>query len=118
MSTTFSLPAHTTRYITPSYPLEATVSSSTSLPMTTPKPKIPKVNVFSNDGSFLERLHKLKRGEVEKKKHAEILQQKRDFGDRFKNRGKRPPPVATGPSPSSVTSSDEDGPRPSKRSRS
>ena len=61
MSTTPSPSTHVTGYTTLSYPHIAAVSSSSSLPMTTSKPKIPKVNVFSNDGSFLERFHKLKR---------------------------------------------------------
>ena len=157
MSTSPSPSAHTTGYTTPSYPPISTVSSSSSLPMTTPKPKIPKVNVFSNDGSFLERFHKFKQVSYLTRFSSKLcthdlvyrtsprrrmiscngactrilelstshvldcpfLFRKRNFDDRFKNRGKRPPPVTTTPSSSSsVTSSDEDGPRPSKRSRS
>jgi len=61
MSTAPSLSAHPTGYSTPGYPPTTTVSFSHSLPMTTLKPKIPKVNVFSNDGFFLERFNKLNR---------------------------------------------------------
>ena len=61
MSTLPSPSAHATGHTIPSYPSTTTVSFSSSLPITPPMPKIPKVNVFSNDGSFLERFHKLKR---------------------------------------------------------
>ncbi|RDX53497.1 hypothetical protein K466DRAFT_660723 [Polyporus arcularius HHB13444] len=55
-----------------------------------PKPK--PVNVFSNDGSFLERFQRLKKEEDEKKKQEEIIAKKRDFDSRFKTRGKRRSP--------------------------
>lgn len=52
--------------------------------------KSPRVqNVFSNDGSFLERFQRLKREEDEKKKQQELLERKKQFADRFKHRGKR-----------------------------
>ncbi|KAF9783311.1 hypothetical protein BJ322DRAFT_1070125 [Thelephora terrestris] len=98
MSITPSPSAHSTGYTTSGYP--PTTVSSSSLPMSTPKPKTPKVNVFSNDGSFLGRFHKLKRDELEKEKQAEVLQLKRDFANRFRNRGKRPHPADTTPSSS------------------
>ncbi|KAG6376876.1 hypothetical protein JVT61DRAFT_902 [Boletus reticuloceps] len=87
-------------------------SSSTSLPSTStskssskPKP----VNVFSNDGSFLERFQRSKQEEEDKQKVEEALAKKKQFADRFKNRGKRPPD-----SPSTVTSIDLD-PNPVKK---
>ncbi|KII86839.1 hypothetical protein PLICRDRAFT_55735 [Plicaturopsis crispa FD-325 SS-3] len=58
-----------------------------------PKPK--PTNVFSNDGSFLERIQRSQRAEEEDKKDADALAKKRDFDNRFKNRGKRPPPDAS-----------------------
>ncbi|KAI0647866.1 hypothetical protein C8Q79DRAFT_952337 [Trametes meyenii] len=61
-------------------------------PNTHPKPK--PVNVFSNDGSFLERFQRLKKEEDEKKQQEEILKRKREFDSRFKSRGKRRSPDA------------------------
>ncbi|KAI0357563.1 hypothetical protein OH77DRAFT_1399305 [Trametes cingulata] len=61
-------------------------------PHTHPKPK--PVNIFSNDGSFLERFQRLKKEEDEKKKQEEILRKKREFDNRFKTRGKRRSPDA------------------------
>ncbi|KAI6098193.1 hypothetical protein F5141DRAFT_1147172 [Pisolithus sp. B1] len=82
-----------------SSPAPVTPTSSISLPSTTTKvpvpPKQKPVNVFSNDGSFLERFQRNKRVEEEEKRKAELaLARKRQFADRFKNRGKRhfPPP--------------------------
>ncbi|KAH7924516.1 hypothetical protein BV22DRAFT_1090721, partial [Leucogyrophana mollusca] len=54
--------------------------------------KIKPTNVFTNDGSFLERFQRNKKEEDEKKKQEEALARKRQFDDRFKRRGKRPPP--------------------------
>ncbi|KAF9222966.1 hypothetical protein BS17DRAFT_782885 [Gyrodon lividus] len=70
-------------------------SSSTSLPsmgskvQVSPKPK--PVNVFSNDGSFLERFQRTKKEEEDKRNAEEALARKKQFADRFKSRGKRPP---------------------------
>ena len=61
MSATPSSFPYASRYVTPIHQPMTTVSSSSSLPVTPPQPKIPKVNVFSNDGSFLEKFHKFKR---------------------------------------------------------
>ncbi|KAG9009535.1 hypothetical protein FRB94_011952 [Tulasnella sp. JGI-2019a] len=79
--------------------------SSASTPTTTGAPVLPgqsappaksqsaskpkPVNVFSNDGSFLERFQRTKKEEDEKKKQEEATARKRAFDDRFKNRGKR-----------------------------
>ncbi|RPD62597.1 hypothetical protein L226DRAFT_532412 [Lentinus tigrinus ALCF2SS1-7] len=60
-----------------------------------PKP----VNVFSNDGSFLERFQRLKKEEDEKKKQEEIITKKREFDSRFKNRGKRRSPDTSSSTP-------------------
>ncbi|KIP05317.1 hypothetical protein PHLGIDRAFT_119964 [Phlebiopsis gigantea 11061_1 CR5-6] len=64
-----------------------------------PKPavhhlKSKPVNVFSNDGSFLERFQHLKKDEEDKKKQEETMAKKRAFDSRFKQRGKRPLPLA------------------------
>ncbi|KAH9851734.1 hypothetical protein C2E23DRAFT_828933 [Lenzites betulinus] len=56
--------------------------------------KFKPVNVFSNDGSFLERFQRLKKEEDEKRLQEETLRKKRDFDSRFKNRGKRRSPDA------------------------
>ncbi|KIJ64570.1 hypothetical protein HYDPIDRAFT_154231 [Hydnomerulius pinastri MD-312] len=84
-------------------PLTAT-SSLTSLPSTSSKvpPKPKPVNVFSNDGSFLERLQRNKKEEEDKRKAEEALAKKRHFVERFRNRGKRPPPDSS----PAVTSTD------------
>ncbi|KAG9121994.1 hypothetical protein FRC07_001803, partial [Ceratobasidium sp. 392] len=50
------------------------------------------VNVFSNDGSFLEQFKRSKQIESEKKQNDESAIKKRAFADRFKSRGKRLPP--------------------------
>ncbi|KZT67302.1 hypothetical protein DAEQUDRAFT_767358 [Daedalea quercina L-15889] len=66
-----------------------------------PKP----VNVFSNDGSFLERFQHIKKDEEEKKKQEDILARKRTFDERFKRRGKRPSPDATHSEPATEPAS-------------
>ncbi|GJF00322.1 hypothetical protein PsYK624_166070 [Phanerochaete sordida] len=55
-----------------------------------PKPK--PVNIFSNDGTFLERFQRMKRDEEDRKKQEEALARKREFDNRFRKRGKRPSP--------------------------
>ncbi|KAJ3341506.1 hypothetical protein HDU93_004665 [Gonapodya sp. JEL0774] len=52
------------------------------------KPLVPQ-QVFSNDGSFLERFKLLKGIEDEKKKAQESLKRRRDWEDSLKRRGKR-----------------------------
>ncbi|KAG1780711.1 hypothetical protein EV702DRAFT_734962 [Suillus placidus] len=78
-----------------------TISSSTSLPGTSSKvpPKPKPVNVFSNDGSFLERFQRSKKEEEDKRKAEEALARQRQFDDRFRKRGKRHQPDT----PSTVT---------------
>lgn len=71
---------------TPQPPTTSTPNQSSS--KSTPK----ALNVFTNDGSFLERFQRTKKEEEEKKKSEDALARKRDFNNRFKNRGKRPPP--------------------------
>ncbi|KAI5991112.1 hypothetical protein EDD15DRAFT_1113250 [Pisolithus albus] len=84
-------------------------SSSISLPLTTVKAPVPPkqkpVNVFSNDGSFLERFQRNKREEEEKRKAELALARNRQFADRFKNRGKRHFP--TSDTSSAVAPTDE-----------
>jgi len=86
-------------------PLNSGYASPAPLSTTSPAPKPhthskPKpANVFSNDGSFLERFQRIKKDEEEKKKQEDILAKKRHFDERFKNRGKRPPPDAPSSNP-------------------
>ncbi|RHZ68251.1 hypothetical protein Glove_296g52 [Diversispora epigaea] len=49
----------------------------------------PAINIFSNDGNFLDRFKKMKAEEDEKKKQLDALERKKAFEDRIKNRGKR-----------------------------
>ncbi|KAK0504377.1 hypothetical protein EDD18DRAFT_1345274 [Armillaria luteobubalina] len=63
------------------------------------KPGVKPVNVFSNDGSFLDRIQRSMKGislqETDaKRKREEELERKRNFDNRFRNRGKRPLPAA------------------------
>ncbi|CCL98528.1 uncharacterized protein FIBRA_00527 [Fibroporia radiculosa] len=87
MSSTLS-PPHKSGYASPA-------PSSATPPITKPNaPSKPKpTNVFSNDGSFLERFQRIKKDEEETRKQEEILARyaKRNFDERFKKRGKRPP---------------------------
>ncbi|KAG2010017.1 hypothetical protein CC2G_012876 [Coprinopsis cinerea AmutBmut pab1-1] len=78
--------------------------TSTTIPNTKPGSK--PVNIFSNDGSFLERFHQLKQEDDVKKKEKEILERKRKFADRFKNRGKRASSSSSGHPSGSSTPSD------------
>ncbi|KAG9018695.1 hypothetical protein FRB90_010463 [Tulasnella sp. 427] len=84
-------PASTPGVVTPK-------TSSTSTAPAKPKP----VNVFSNDGSFLERMQRSKKAEDEKKKQEDVLTRKRAFDDRFKTRGKRKIASETNDSPESA----------------
>ncbi|KAG1860174.1 hypothetical protein DFJ58DRAFT_279852 [Suillus subalutaceus] len=81
-------------YLGYAFPIMATSSSTpppgTSSSKVPPKPK--PVNVFSNDGSFLERFQRSKKEEEDKRKAEEALARKRQFDDRFRKRGKRPQP--------------------------
>ncbi|OSX59709.1 hypothetical protein POSPLADRAFT_1048198 [Postia placenta MAD-698-R-SB12] len=76
-------------------PAPTLISPPAPKPSTHPKPK--PANVFSNDGSFLERFQRIKKDEEEKKKEEEVLARKRNFDERFKKRGKRPLPDAVNP---------------------
>ncbi|KAK0187689.1 hypothetical protein F5146DRAFT_1226089 [Armillaria mellea] len=58
-----------------------------------PKPGLKPVNVFSNDGSFLDRIQRSMKEVDEKRKREEELERKRNFDNRFRNRGKRSPPA-------------------------
>ncbi|KIK41182.1 hypothetical protein CY34DRAFT_221468 [Suillus luteus UH-Slu-Lm8-n1] len=75
------------------FPIMAT-SPSTSLPGASSKvpPKPKPVNVFSNDGSFLERFQRSKKDQEDKRKAEEALARQREFDDRFRKRGKRHQP--------------------------
>ncbi|KAF8648477.1 hypothetical protein AX16_006258 [Volvariella volvacea WC 439] len=76
------------------YALPAPSSSASSRASST-KPGQKPVNVFSNDGSFLERFQRARKEEEDKKKELEAADRKKAFNDRFKNRGKRGRPTAT-----------------------
>ncbi|CAA7262840.1 unnamed protein product [Cyclocybe aegerita] len=106
-------------------------SSSLSLGQVLPipaKPKAPSVkpqNVFSNDGSFLDRIRRSKKvgvltlslpyaEEEDKRKEKEALERKKNFADRFKNRGKRPAPSSD---PASDITAPEDEQSPQKKPR-
>ncbi|PLW19859.1 hypothetical protein PCANC_05921 [Puccinia coronata f. sp. avenae] len=72
-------------------------SSTTAINPATKKKEITAVqaakakamNVFTSDGSFLERFKKMKEEEVEKKKQEDALARKQAYEQRIKNRGKR-----------------------------
>ncbi|GAA6058908.1 hypothetical protein JCM10212_002860 [Sporobolomyces blumeae] len=69
-------------------------------------------NVFSNDGSFLERFKKgaLTEAEKEKEEREKALARKKALEDRFKNRGKRRAPSTESDSSTSKKKKDgEDG---------
>ncbi|KAI0683260.1 hypothetical protein BC835DRAFT_1296479 [Cytidiella melzeri] len=85
------IPQIASGYASPAPSSSSSPSTATSkLPINLPKSR--PSNVFSNDGSFLERFQHLKKDEEEKKKQEETLARKREFDNRFKRRGKRPPP--------------------------
>ncbi|KAG1858657.1 hypothetical protein C8R48DRAFT_264282 [Suillus tomentosus] len=69
------------------FPITATPCTSSKVP---PKPK--PVNVFSNDGSFLERFQRSRKEEEDKRKAEEALARQRQFDERFRKRGKRQQP--------------------------
>ncbi|KAL5482901.1 hypothetical protein ACEPAI_9496 [Sanghuangporus weigelae] len=71
-----------------STPTPAPSSGSKSSSSHKPKP----VNIFTDDGSFLERFQRVKKEEDEKKKRETELEAKRNFENRFKKRGKRRAP--------------------------
>ncbi|KAG9316010.1 hypothetical protein JVU11DRAFT_3671 [Chiua virens] len=95
--------------------MSTTAFKHASLPLTTSKApsKLKPVNVFSNDGSFLERFQRSQQEEEDRRKAEEALAKKKQFSDRFKNRGKRPPPPDSSPA---VTSTDFDA-NPAKKPR-
>ncbi|KAG8897270.1 hypothetical protein FRB99_008272 [Tulasnella sp. 403] len=71
----------------PPTPLLAASPSTAAKSQSTTKPK--PVNVFSNDGSFLERFQRTKKAKEERRRQEELLAKKRAFDERFKTRGKR-----------------------------
>ncbi|CAG8673328.1 6338_t:CDS:2 [Dentiscutata heterogama] len=78
--------------------------SSKNVPSSTPA-----INIFSNDGSFLDRFKKMKAEEDEKKKQLGALERKKAFEDRIKNRGKRKnQPTDEEPDPKRVTLEDNE----------
>ncbi|KAL5501330.1 hypothetical protein ACEPAH_8590 [Sanghuangporus vaninii] len=70
-----------------STPTPTPTPSSGSKSSSSHKPK--PVNIFTDDGSFLERFQRVKKEEDEKKKREAELEAKRNFENRFKKRGKR-----------------------------
>jgi len=94
-------------------PAPSTPATASSVCLAPSKPKSRPVNLFSNDGSFLERFQRNKKEENEKKAAENLTQKKRTFEDRFKNRGKRPAPSdsdgAAGSSGSAAAAAAESG---------
>ncbi|KAH7096412.1 hypothetical protein BKA62DRAFT_510459 [Auriculariales sp. MPI-PUGE-AT-0066] len=72
----------------PAAPTYSGAHATASKPAVKPKP----TNVFSNDGSFLERFQRHKTGPDDKQKTDDDLKKKREFDQRFKNRRKRVAP--------------------------
>ncbi|KAH9924325.1 uncharacterized protein BXZ73DRAFT_91313 [Epithele typhae] len=122
-----STPVPTSGYASPA-PSSSTTPAPPSKPNAPPKPK--PVNVFSNDGSFLERFQRLKKEEDEKKKQEDVItkcvsnpccvamdlicsrhRRKREFDSRFKNRGKRRSPDTSSPAPAT------ESPTPAKKAK-
>ncbi|KAF8802574.1 hypothetical protein BYT27DRAFT_7196499, partial [Phlegmacium glaucopus] len=80
-------------------------------------PSTKALNVFSDDGSFLNRIKRNtinQKGEEDKKKEQEALERKKAFDSRFKNRGKRPLPTSSNPTHTSDVTPDNEEP-PSKK---
>ncbi|KAG8935758.1 hypothetical protein FRC03_006443 [Tulasnella sp. 419] len=109
MSSQSPLPAKSSP--SPNTPPTKSAILTTSNTSTVASAKSKPVNIFSNDGSFLERFQRSKKEEDEKKKQEELLTKKRAFDNRFKNRGKRPAEASP-----AETSSDPD--HPSKKIKS
>ncbi|KAF8182313.1 hypothetical protein BJ912DRAFT_596691 [Pholiota molesta] len=69
-------------------PVSVTPSTGTSKSSGNSRsPSVKPPNVFSNDGSFLSRIRRSLKEEEEKKKAQEALERKKNFADRFKQRG-------------------------------
>lgn len=85
-------PQHGSGYASPTAHSHTSTPGPSSSASSKPPPKPKPTNVFSNDGSFLERFQRIQKDEEEKKKQEEILARKRTFDSRFKQRGKRPSP--------------------------
>ncbi|KZT09199.1 uncharacterized protein LAESUDRAFT_722924 [Laetiporus sulphureus 93-53] len=81
------------------YASPAPLSTTPPVPKAHTHPKPKPTNIFSNDGSFLERFQRLKKDEEEKKEQEDTVARKRTFDERFKKRGKRPPPDAQNSTP-------------------
>ncbi|KAL0961466.1 hypothetical protein HGRIS_006410 [Hohenbuehelia grisea] len=93
----------------------ASSSPATATSRPTVKPAQKPVNVFSNDGSFLERFQRTKKEEEEKRKQEDVVAQKRNFDSRFKNRGKRPLPTDSADNEFSSSSTRVDEVSPNKK---
>ncbi|KAF8739533.1 hypothetical protein AX14_009301 [Amanita brunnescens Koide BX004] len=76
-------------------PCPAPYLTGTPSPVQNGKPKPKAGNVFSNDGSFLERFQRAKKSDTDKSKQEENMNRKMNFENRFKNRGKRARPDGT-----------------------
>ncbi|KAM0749155.1 hypothetical protein T439DRAFT_327646 [Meredithblackwellia eburnea MCA 4105] len=98
-----STPQSATSTTNPALPSTSTSSNPKTLVAKVKQPPPPPkpVNVFSNDGSFLERFKKEKIEVQEKNEQDKALARKKALDDRFKNRGKRP---ASSQTSSSATS--------------
>ncbi|KIJ57126.1 hypothetical protein M422DRAFT_40646 [Sphaerobolus stellatus SS14] len=92
-SSSVSTTPHSSLSPAPQFVGSASNSSSTSLSShgsKSPEYRRRPVNVFSNDGSFLQRFQRIKKEEEDKKKAEDAANRKRHFEDRFRKRGKRP----------------------------
>ncbi|KAK2463371.1 hypothetical protein APHAL10511_004597 [Amanita phalloides] len=120
----FSSPGLSTTSASPAPYLTGTPSPVTN--GTSAKAKAKAVNVFTNDGSFLQRFQRSKKEEEDKDKQDEIMNRKKNFENRFKNRGKRSRADATdetgsvsppGMSPISPIDGDTDTNTPAKKTK-
>ncbi|KAL4073316.1 hypothetical protein V8B97DRAFT_2016877 [Scleroderma yunnanense] len=125
-------PSTSSRYASPAPPTPSTTTTTAAASKPAP-PKQKPVNVFSNDGSFLERFQRPKKEDEEKRKTEEALTRKRQFADRFvsyflqtprdarltrtlyaqKNRGKRHlPPPDTSPAVTTIDAQESPAKKP------
>ncbi|GAA5992385.1 hypothetical protein JCM10908_000456 [Rhodotorula pacifica] len=103
-------PAERTATASPQPPHAPPAAASSSkriepAPAVAAKPK----NLFTNDGSFLERFKKnsVPTPDQEKKEREEALARKKALEERFKRRGKRPSSAASAPNQNGTASPDD-----------
>ncbi|KAL4081154.1 hypothetical protein J3A83DRAFT_4085169 [Scleroderma citrinum] len=123
-------PSTSSRYASPAPPTPSTTTTTAAASKPAP-PKQKPVNVFSNDGSFLERFQRPKKASIFsfsnqcllftiicfRFSHSLLyfshLPRKRQFADRFKNRGKRHlPPPDTSPAVTTIDAQESPAKKP------